>query len=67
MYLYWYDIYDFPWQTFHNARSYATALKTALDMLHAEVPRMLVQIVAMFDVSPVRLIADSMSCDFLHV
>ena len=40
---------------------------SSLDMLMAEVPRMLVQVIPVFDVSPVRKLSKDMTCDFLHL
>jgi len=38
----------------------------ALDVLQKDVPRMLVQVVVMFDVSPLRFLQDGFLCELLQ-
>ncbi|KAI0237110.1 Phospholipase B1, membrane-associated [Lamellibrachia satsuma] len=45
---------------------YAENIMKALDLLQKEVPRMLVQVVAMFDVTPLRFIQDGFLCEILQ-
>ena len=49
-----------------SPEKYAENIMKALDLLQKEVPRMLVQVVVMFDVTPLRFIQDGFLCEILQ-
>ncbi|KAK2194108.1 hypothetical protein NP493_2g07027 [Ridgeia piscesae] len=49
-----------------SAEKYAENIMKALDVLQKDVPRMLVQVVVMFDVSPLRFLQDGFLCELLQ-
>lgn len=50
----------------HSPSMYGQHIRNALDKLHAEVPRVLVNLVPMADVSPVPSIKSGLLCTPLH-
>ena len=50
----------------YNPVAYTNNIKTALDSLKASLPRTLVQVVTMFDVSPLQNMSTGLVCDTMH-
>ncbi len=49
-----------------SPESYIQNIQDALDIMHQNIPRAIVQVVPYFDVSPVTEISDNLVCDTLH-
>ena len=52
-------------QGIHDPIAFRLNMEEALTKLY-QVPRMLVQIVPVFDISPIRNVSTGQACDFLH-
>ena len=56
-----------PAQEKYSAYQYSRHIREALDILHAELPRTFVNLVAMFDITPVANIGNGVLCKGVHV
>ena len=50
----------------YNPETYRDGIQDALDVMHAELNRTLVQVVLMFDISPLENVSTGVSCDAVH-
>ena len=55
-----------PVQPRYSPTMYGHHIRTALDTLHAQVPRILVNLVPMMDMSPIPFIKTGPLCSILH-
>ena len=53
-------------QEFYSPEAYRNGIEAALDLLHAELPRALVQVGVMFDVTPLTEFSTGPLCDLLQ-
>lgn len=53
-------------QDYYQPEAYRDGIKAALDVMHASMPRTLVQVVAMFDVTPLTELSTGALCDSLQ-
>ena len=54
-------------QDSYNPEAYRDGIQAALDKLHAEVPRALVNLVIMFDITPLTNISTRPLCDAVQL
>ncbi len=50
----------------YSAESYVQHIRNALDILHEEIPRALVNVVTYYDITPVTSLSDGLICDAIH-
>ena len=53
-------------QEAHSAANYTQNIQDALDILRDNVPRAYVNLVEIFDISPIAGLGNSMVCDWVH-
>ena len=53
-------------QDWYDPIPYRESIEEALDILKEDLPRALVQVVAMFDITPLPDMSTGIDCDILH-
>ena len=56
----------FALKFYYTVDNYVRYVKEALDLAHEQMPKTLVQIVPTYDMTPLRLMATDMACDFIQ-